>query len=285
MVLDLRCIPVHNAVMRKRAKIALGVLVAAVLVVMGWQVFRPQEREPVYQGKPLSVWLQECRADYRGPAHDAVRQIGTNAIPTLLKMLTKKDSLVVSKLSDLWDRHIQDSPHLPGWFRHPSWYENRAWCLRGEALLGFDILGANAQQAVPALIAIYERNISPDDKAKTGYSLNAIGPEAQRMAIPSYLRAAASPDAWVRWVALLALSEVRVEPRLVVPALAKSLGDPNLPGPVLAARALAEFGTNAQQAVPALLPLLSDPNVIVRSTATNALKAIDPEAAAKAGVK
>jgi hypothetical protein len=44
--------------MRKRVQIALAVVVAAGLAVVGWQVLRPQEREAVYQGKRLSVWLR-----------------------------------------------------------------------------------------------------------------------------------------------------------------------------------------------------------------------------------
>jgi len=45
------------------------------------------------------------------------------------------------------------------------------------------------------------------------------------------------------------------------------------------------FGPDARIAVPALVELLNDPDLEVRGRATNALKAIDPEAAAKAGVK
>jgi hypothetical protein len=43
----------HTAVMRKWVYIAVAILVAAMLAVMGWQVLRPQK--PVYQGKPVSV--------------------------------------------------------------------------------------------------------------------------------------------------------------------------------------------------------------------------------------
>ena len=53
----------------------------------------------------------------------------------------------------------------------------------------------------------------------------------------------------------------------------------------MAAWALAGCRTNAQPAVPALLLLLSDQKEEVRKAATNAIKAIDPEAAARAGVK
>jgi hypothetical protein len=49
--------------------------------------------------------------------------------------------------------------------------------------------------------------------------------------------------------------------------------------------ALAELGTHAKSAIPTLVALLNDGDADFRSRATNALKQIDPEAAAKAGVK
>ena len=53
----------------------------------------------------------------------------------------------------------------------------------------------------------------------------------------------------------------------------------------LQALALWSFGTNGKPAVAALVELLSDTNQDVSFAATNALKAIDPEGAARAGVK
>jgi hypothetical protein len=75
-----------------------------------------RDREPVYQGKRLSVWLREAsmgsenqsfavwlpEASANPAAHlracQAVRQFGTNATPTLLEMVRQKDSSLVSKL-------------------------------------------------------------------------------------------------------------------------------------------------------------------------------------------
>jgi HEAT repeat protein len=48
---------------------------------------------------------------------------------------------------------------------------------------------------------------------------------------------------------------------------------------------LPKFGAQAKPAVPILIGLLNDPQQGIREAATNALKNIDPEAAAKAGVK
>jgi HEAT repeat protein len=48
---------------------------------------------------------------------------------------------------------------------------------------------------------------------------------------------------------------------------------------------LAGFGAEAKSAVPALTQALNDPVAVIRTNAAASLKAIDPEAAAKAGVK
>ena len=83
--------------MRKRVQVALAFVLVATAGVIVWQGLR--EREPVYQGKPLSVWLQRynTHGSFIGlrpepMADEAVRQIGTNAIPTLLHMLRAHDS-------------------------------------------------------------------------------------------------------------------------------------------------------------------------------------------------
>jgi hypothetical protein len=48
---------------------------------------------------------------------------------------------------------------------------------------------------------------------------------------------------------------------------------------------LGAFGSQAKSAVPAILKELQSTNLAARKNATNALKQIDPAAAAKAGVK
>jgi HEAT repeat protein len=65
----------------------------------------------------------------------------------------------------------------------------------------------------------------------------------------------------------------------------ESLGDANPGIRFSAANGLGDFGAEVRDAVPALVRLLGDPEWIVRQAATNALKQIDPVAAAKAGVK
>jgi HEAT repeat protein len=70
-----------------------------------------------------------------------------------------------------------------------------------------------------------------------------------------------------------------------VEELAKSLRTGNAKGRYMAAAALGFYGRNAKPAVPALLDALKDRDKLVRETAAQSLKHIDPDAAAKAGIK
>jgi hypothetical protein len=236
----------------------------------------------------LRTWLREARGQSnrqtRGRADAAVRHIGTNAIPTLLEMLRQKDSPLTSKLIPWWGRHIAEMPHLPSLIRFPPWYRNQAQILNSEAERGFEILGTNAQQTVTALMEVYEQNISPSSQLYAHGSLSAIAVAAPGT-VPSFLRWAADTNQSVRLLAVSALSQGRHEPSLVVPALSKCLSDTNNDVRAFAAQGLGWYGAEARQAVPALVPLLSDPCVPARRAAINALQKIDPEAAAKAGVK
>ena len=270
--------------MQKRLIVAVVLLLVIVAGLIAYQSLR--EREPVYAGKSLRAWLREYDGSWprSTAAEAAIRQIGTNAIPTLLKILCEKNSISTSKLGDFWGRHISRHRSLPTWVRYPGWYLALTGNRNSLATVGFKVLGADAQQAVPALIQIYERNISPASQQETSLSLIGIGP-AGRVAIPSFLRGAASPNQEVRRVAVVALSALHAEPQLVVPALVKSLSDTNDVIRLMAVQGLQLFGPDAQQAIPAVVPLLTDSNLAVRLRAADALKAISPEAAAGAGSK
>jgi len=197
--------------MRKRVHIALVVLLVMLAGVSAWQGLREREREPLYQGKRLSVWLRDSRGS--GELTNAVRQIGTNGIPTLLKMLRKKDSPSVLRLTNFWDRHIVRFRYLPAFIQYPDWYLNQAHRVNASALIGFEVLGADAQQAVPALIKIYEQHNSPLLPDFAGLALIAVGPKA---AIPLFVRDTGSSNLVVREGAVMALWNVYIEPRLVL---------------------------------------------------------------------
>ena len=68
--------------MIKRVQVALAILLVMLAGVIAWQAMRL--REPVYQGKRLSFWLESlCKAvgnqDEVDRAEQAIRHVGTNA--------------------------------------------------------------------------------------------------------------------------------------------------------------------------------------------------------------
>ena len=110
-------------------------------------------------------------------------------------------------------------------------------------------------------------------------ALGFIGPEA-RVAGPALFRAAKDTDGLVRNNAIWALSRILPDPQLTIPVLIASLDDVHPIARENAAIGLAKYGQEAKAAVPALLRTLA-----TNRSAGWALKKIDPEAAAKAGVK
>ena len=90
--------------------------------------------------------------------------------------------------------------------------------------------------------------------------------------------------------AILGLGAIRQQPERIVPILIEFLAGPHNPQHSVILRgdaisALRQFGAQAKLAVPAPLRLLNDENAGICSDATNALKAIAPEAAAIARVQ
>ena len=302
----------------KRWPVVCGVLlVAAVVGLLWWSPWEPPD--PVYKGRRLSIWLKHNRGSLED-ATEAVRQAGTNAIPTLLRMLRARDSAIKVKLMD-W---VERRGIIKGGFRRASQFNSVAFH-------GFVDLGTNAQSAVPALMEIANRNISSDSK---DYALNAVfevchaGPPAKET-VRSLLRWATNADAQIRWKTISALTlyhheeadgnanlvirtaasealfRFQANPALVVPALTNALHDAVLEIQAVAFDALVAFGPDAKIAVPALVEYLNAsqghsnsydslwhgreayPDMIangLRYQATNALWHIDPEAATNRGV-
>jgi HEAT repeat protein len=157
--------------------------------------------------------------------------------------------------------------------------------LNWRACQAFRVLGAESRSAVPALLEIANENISHSSRCCAIRAVGSIGPSANG-AVPALLRWATNPDAGVRCNAIFALGKIGAEPDRVVPVLMNALHDPRPDVRFNAVRALVQFGPKARFAVPALLEILSTTqDGTQRSHAEYVLKAIDPEAAARAGVK
>lgn len=247
-----------------------------------WLSIRQVPREPVYLGKPLSLWLRTYAPPSpagRGSrewsrADDAVRHIGTNCIPTLLHMLGEEDSKVKLCLVTLAEKQPFIKIHFV-----PAALRN------AEASKAFLALGDSAKGAVPDLVKMYNENTSADSQAAIEDTFAWIGPPA-KPAVPFLLRAATNSNRQVRASALWALGEIHADPQACVPELIHALADTDDWVRLSAAHALGTFGKDAQSAVPCLTQLA---NVSLGSgsflanrlqmtlEARNALKKIQPE--------
>jgi HEAT repeat protein len=267
-----------------------GVIAVALALLWSW------EREPEYQGKKLSEWLSyERRHSTRptDPQFEAIRQIGTNAIPLLLKWVHYEPPPWRTKLEDM-----AAAQHFK--FEDPKAERVDA------ALFGFQVLGRQASPAIPELTAMMNDPGSPNIAWYATMALGDIGPEA----LPSLLAVLTNRQTMVRRQALesiavmkdlgtnsssvvaailpclkdtdlsfagaaaKALSRLQLAPEIVVPALRDSLRGPQPYIRRQAVLALASFKERAISARPELEAALSDSDQTVREWATNALRAV-----------
>ncbi|WP_160164662.1 HEAT repeat domain-containing protein [Pedosphaera parvula] len=305
--------------MRKSRQIAVFIAVTLVVITV-WVCFS-RSREPEFQGRSLSAWLKQLddgdtdrgiewsvwrprQSSSQAQAAQAIREIGTNSLPFLIKRMTRHESPLKTKALDFlrkkqsWIKIPLSTNHYPR-----------------QAALAFDVLGPLAKPAVPALSSILTN--SQFSKEAT-IALAAIGPEGWTVLYDKLADTNASANSWVKsciiWgmaghhvtqpgttelimievtnrnhssggIAGWALGELGTNQDQVIPVLIKGLQSPDLATRWGACNGLGKFGTNAIIAVPALLQSLQDSNISVKNHAREALKLIDPEAARKAGVE
>jgi hypothetical protein len=136
----------------------------------------PREQEPIYQGKTLSEWLKL----YNGPenpvgqfpraneAADAVRHIGTDALPFLLNWIDHETprlwKLRVAMVLQKLPKKFQGGPVVDRWLLSADYDRvTLAQC-------GFYVLGTNASRAVPELTR--RMNTRRDNSA--GHAIDAL---------------------------------------------------------------------------------------------------------------
>jgi hypothetical protein len=151
---------------KRRLIIASGLILALLAVIV---VISRGPPEPVHGGKKLSAWLDELSAmtfprecDPDTKAAQAVRAIGTNALPWLLHELRAEGSTLKWRANQLLGRQTFIK------FRFADAHTR----LR-RACMGFAALGPIAEPAIPALLELVED--------KPGYvpaALAYIGPPA-----------------------------------------------------------------------------------------------------------
>jgi hypothetical protein len=294
--------------------ILLVCCVAAAVACLGWM----RKREPEYKGKTLSEWLIAYRQPYGAvapviseEAAQAIRQIGTNGAPFLVKWI--RESRKMPRWKDTLLALTQRNPQLPS--------ESELRAMR--AVWGFKILGPDAQAVIPDLVQVANQGNTERAPLAIG-ALGYLGKDA----LPSLLTWATNRGFQFRAAAIAAtgrmgylgtnahpavvmliqcienrefdplaadmLGRLRVDSDLSVPALAGCLQSPNRFLRLNAVTSLGKFGEKSRGTVPELLRILSEPPgptnngdgpFVLQIAATNALLQIAPEVLGKSGTQ
>jgi len=258
--------------------------------------------EPSYDGKPLSEWL--LNPEGRVGTDEAILHIGTNGIPTLLRLLGATESNRRRVIKSLDYDLLKKAEEGRG---------VSAQTLRDLGVDGFRLLGTNAVSALNEITGLF---YGDETRPQAGAVLTFIGPkgfsvltnaldregqtddvilalsqcqDGDRKTISRLLvHALDNPAATIRGNAAGALADK--DPELAVPALIRMFDDRSTYAASFAASSLASYGPAAKSAAPKLLALYT--NVLTGSdemrildlggSVLRALRATDQEAAAKA---
>lgn len=287
---------------RWKLVISLALLALAVGLVV-FALVRPAAREPVFRGRPLREWLVgfddgHYSTNYSA-AQEAIRAMGTNCLPFLIRHLRSKDPPFNRQWKNLKARLnlLKSGATAVDWHRRAA-----------------TACGQFGQDGAPAFPAMMDAMNDPEAAQHVAAALSWMFPESapvltnvlatgnvrarssaawalktalwhpniEEMARTALINALRDPDPGPRSEAASALMFCKQRLDLVVPALTRALSDPNPYVRGHAANSLGNFGSAAKPAVPELLQLLRDTNDYPRKSAMEMLLKIDPEAAAKA---
>jgi hypothetical protein len=173
----------------KRRKLIALVLLAVVGGVIAYFLPRRSD-EPEYKGRRLSEWLETYQnnlGDELGrhvEAQVAIQNIGTNALPCLLKWIDYEPPRWRVTIRKILPTFILN--------RRPvnRWLDGEASRRAVAATDAFLLLGTNAASAVPELHALMKNNGRPGSSDRAIYALGCVGD----LALPSLKAGLADPN-------------------------------------------------------------------------------------------
>ena len=254
-------------------------------------------KEPYYNGIPLSDWIFDDSGHTEG-ATDAIQQMGTNAIPTLLDLLGTTPKTIKWEAARLGSKTMRE--HLIGDDDGVVFGQ-----IKESVVSAFIILGTNAESAVPKMVKLLNKD-NDEISLYAAAALAAVGPKgfaaltnaltisnpSIRLDISTGLGANGGDSKSVTQIFIYLLKDKSPDvrrsaagnlggrdPDLSIPALMPMLDDPDLTVRQEAASALSNYGSKAKSAAPKILSLYTNsPNQGV----FEALKEIDLETATEA---
>lgn len=279
---------------RKIVLIALAICAAAFVCAL-W----PRQREPMYEGKPLSRWLVSEYRHYYGREPEngqtaAILAIGTNALPFLTKWMqltvrpwTKRMFGFVPDVTALDTRQTLADASLHGFYvlgpRGSAAIPELTQLMRAtncyiamRALVCVEYTGA---AGIPVVLDVLtnRQGYCPDNVFSLFGTMQYLGTNAN-LIIPGLIDCLRLVDGRPAANAAILLGEIKRQPATVVPALVRSAKDSDQDVRYCAIHSLGRFQGEARAAVPTLLDCLRDPVLDVREVATNSLYIIEGKA-------
>ncbi len=289
-------------------------ILAVVLLIGVLAAFVTREKEPAYQGRSLSEWIERYgnppshEPDAKREAAAAIQQIGTNALPCLVEWM--RYGIPATGVRAAMITLVKRLPKVLSGPAFRLLVSDHRFVRADFAAETFPLLGSQAHVAIPQLTRLMVDSKYPSGSHRAMFVLSFIGEDAipaisayvadtnmpyRRQSVtdcgmaahmgvsgmlPLTLRWLRFPDDEVSSEAAHCLGEMGRrnprQPELVVPALTNCLRiDSELK--LEAIKALGEYRQHAKLAVPVLLPLLADPEPIFRKAAFDALLKIAPE--------
>ena len=135
------------AAMQMKTRFAILLLGVFVAVSLGWLIRKPDQPEPIYQGKPVSYWVNDGFSlppggDDRPPAESAFRSMGSNAVPFLITTLGKADG-------PLKRIYIHCYSKLPAKFSRQIPRPRSTDTIRGHSILALTLMDQQLKQQSP----------------------------------------------------------------------------------------------------------------------------------------
>lgn len=259
-----------------RKRLLMSTAAVVVVLLLGFLVVSlKHSREPRFQGRRISLWLEDFAAQKSVPVDQALREAGTNALPFVVQELEKSDSPWQTGYRRLWFKcpaplqKILPTPKPPLAVVHGA--------------NAFFYIGTNSLASAIALL----QHKSPTVRQAAAWGICTLrrqSPTANQ-AIPALTTALNDPDQYVRFYALLAFTEMGADASNAVPAITAVLApvttnavtNINFALYAAAARSLGKIGPAAMSALPALEAALQAPNPYLRGQTAAAIWRISGE--------
>jgi HEAT repeats len=241
--------------MRTRRKWLWLLLGCGIVAILLFTLFR--EREPRYAGDTLSQWVFRLEVTSGNPdripiAEDAIRHMGTNALPFLIKWIQYEERPWRTRLNALCSKLPEKLADRFSYF-----FDGRLVVRRDGAFSALYVLGPDAAPAIPTLIHLTE--IQPFTIQQPMTVLAAIGGDGL-MPVLWVLNDPASPN---RLAAINAIADATFEAKrplgpIVVSALTNCLADTNRLFAITAAQILCTHGSHKELGMKTLIDALDD---------------------------